>query len=881
MKRLPTLLLIILVATHALSQEDRDRMNLTHSATDSLAQFARNILLFNNAFPQEKVYLHFDNTGYFMGETIWFKAYVVNPVTNTPDVISRVLYVELLTPKGRVIETKKLKIEKGQCHGQFSLARLIHPGFYEIRAYTALMLNWQDAPLFSRVFPIFTAPREVGEKMYKNPHMVAKSHTERLPQMRPKKSSADEINLQFFPESGHLVQGLGTNIAFKATDKRGNPIKVSGKIVNQAGELLAELSVQHDGMGRFNLQPIPNENYFAEVSNEKGKKFRFPLPQAESQGCIININNLRTDNLILQVTRSANFPKKLPLALTVMSHGRISLFRHLQWKESDTILIKIPKHELPEGVNHFTLYDTQGNIYAERMAFIPAKNHINITCTTDKQNYRAKEPITMDFAIHDDNGVPVTTTFSLSVRDTETHTPINSSNVGSLAANLLLGSELKGYIHNIDYYLASDDIVHRSALDLLLCTQGWRRYDWKQMSRPDLFEVKYPAEEGIVVTGNLTSTFRKRIKKDVDIQVYIYNEQGHNQRGSCLTDSLGEFAFVAEDFIGRWNMNIITNEKDKAKEMRVNLKKTPSPTSRLLHENETTLYTLQESNISEKTQLTKSEKQDSIPYDENERRHWENLLPTVEVQSDKLWERKDIRSWNNLIYDMEDERMRIDETGEYYLMEITRWLRETNPYFGETTSDNYINAIEEGKDTDSLNPIAYTYKSRPVRFLFNRVGEAILTADEIAINLEELTIGDVEAIAISDKNNLSMQMVDLMSGMSEIGFSSADLLSQWKEPNIVLITLFIRDDYFRYKDARGHRRTKLQGFSPTYEFYMPDYSYADLPDENDYRRTLYWNPVVQSDSTGKARVTFYNSPTCKRMEVDAMTITESGLMGDL
>ncbi len=881
MKRLPTLLLIIFMATHAFSQENRDRMSPIHSVTDSLAQYARNVHHFNNAFPQEKVYLHFDNTGYFMGETIWFKAYVVNPTTNTPDVISRVLYVELLTPEGRVIETKKLKIEKGQCHGQFSLARLIHPGFYEIRAYTALMLNWQDAPLFSRVFPIFTAPQEVGESMYKSPRMVAKSHTERLPQMRPKKTSADEVNIQFFPESGHLVQGLGTNIAFKATDKRGNPIKVVGKIVNQTDELLAKLSVQHDGMGRFNLQPIHGEIYFAEVSNERGKIFRFPLPQTESQGCIININNLRTDNLILQVTRSANFSKDLPMALTAMSHGRIALFRHLQWKESDTILMKIPKHELPEGVNHFTLYDTQGNIYAERMAFIPPHNRIHFSCTTDKQGYRGKEPVTMSFAIHDDGGHPIKTTFSLSVRDRDTNTPMNSSNVGSLATNLLLGSELKGYIHNIDYYFESDDIVHRSALDLLLCTQGWRRYDWKQMSRPDLFEVKYPAEEGIVVMGNLTSTFRKRIKKDVDIQVYIYNEQGLNQRGSCLTDSLGEFAFVAEDFIGRWNMNIITNEKDKAKEMRVNLKKVPLPLSRPLYEEETTLYALQESNISEETQQTTLESQDTIPYDENERRHWENLLPTVEVQSDKLWETKDIRSWNNLIYDMEDERMRIDETGEYYLMEITRWLRETNPYFGETVSNDYINAIQEGKDTDSLMPTAYTYKSRPVRFLFNRVGETILTADEIAINLEELTIGDVEAIAISDKNNLGMQMANLMFGMSEEGFTSADLLNQWKEPNIVFITLFIRDDYFRYKDARGHRRTKLQGFSPSYEFYMPDYSYADLPDENDFRRTLYWNPIVQSDSTGKAQVTFYNSPTCKRMEVDAMTVTETGLMGDL
>lgn len=141
------LLGVILLTFNLLTASAQQAENTLSPQTDSLAQFVRNIVTYNSMFSQEKVYLHFDNTGYFMGETIWFKAYVVNPMSNRPNIISRVLYVELLSPEGRVLQSHKLKIENGQCAGQLSLKDLLHAGFYEVRAYTALMLNWPDAQI--------------------------------------------------------------------------------------------------------------------------------------------------------------------------------------------------------------------------------------------------------------------------------------------------------------------------------------------------------------------------------------------------------------------------------------------------------------------------------------------------------------------------------------------------------------------------------------------------------------------------------------------------------------------------------------------------------------------------------------------------------------
>ena len=128
-------------------------------SVDVLMQLAGNIHQFNKHFPQEKVFLHFDNTAYFQGEVIWFKAFVTHASTlqRAP---SKVLYVDLLSPEGIVIEQQKLKVVAGQCDGAFRLLThhvtvplasrydYVPSGYYEIRAYTQNMLDFSPEAFF-------------------------------------------------------------------------------------------------------------------------------------------------------------------------------------------------------------------------------------------------------------------------------------------------------------------------------------------------------------------------------------------------------------------------------------------------------------------------------------------------------------------------------------------------------------------------------------------------------------------------------------------------------------------------------------------------------------------------------------------------------------
>ena len=819
-------------------------MATAQTPADSLARFVKGINAFNQLYTQERVYLHFDNTGYFMGETIWFKAYVMNSSTLEATDMSRVLYVELLTPEGRIITSQKLKIEKGQAHGHLPLTDVLHAGFYEVRAYTRMMLNWDKELMFSRVFPIFDAPQEEGKEMYATPTITRFPGRQKVPYQRDETPSMKRLNLDFFPEGGRLTEGLESAIYFKATDKQGQAAEVSGILVDSHNRQVATLSTLHQGMGKFTLTPQAGESYKAQVE-WNGRSHTFDLPVAQPTGYALTMEE-RDSELTVRLARREEDTREM--GLSVMERGNIVQFTHVTWDEEGRATVSIPKERMQGGVLQITLFDTQGHIHAERLAFVRPQNGILMSCHASKPRYAPHEVVEMDFLVSDRHNYPVETSFSLSVRDAAYDTPHNRT-ASQAEANLLLGSDLKGFIHDIDYYFEADDPEHRTALDLLMGTHGYRRHDWKLMSRPEEFRPQHFIEEGILVMGELRSTFLNRVKDSVEIDITLWSNNGQVKRGKALTDSLGHFAFIAEDFTGRWNMYINTKEDGKNKEMSVRQDKTFAPQGRLYYPTESLLFKESEQRDPLTNPIVELSP-DTLLADENSK-NWENLLPTVKVEAKQQWRQWSHRRWQNIIYDMEEEILRTDETGEDYLEYLPQWLAKTNPYYNDMNN------------TYKARKVLFCYRWNYSKFAYRRITD-----------INNISIDEVEAISISDKP------ISVMRAMNE-------------EPNLrginmvahsyVVITVFLKDKYFNRmgKEKLGQRLTKLQGYSPERQFYMPDYSEAALPDEKDYRRTLYWNPNVQTDSNGEATVSFYNSTTCQQMRVSAATVTADGLMGNL
>ena len=200
------------------------------SGLNKFAPFIQALNHFSKKVPQEKVYLHFDNTSYYQGDHIWFKCYVVTSGEHQLSQLSKTLYIELLNPGGEIVNKLVLKIENGQCHGDFALNQLpFYSGFYEVRAYTKYMLNFGDDVIFSRLLPVFEKPKEEGNYEEKEMLKYGRWGTGNYPMRRERPEKGKAVNLRFFPEGGNLIQGVTSRIAFEATDAFGNPIDVTDR----------------------------------------------------------------------------------------------------------------------------------------------------------------------------------------------------------------------------------------------------------------------------------------------------------------------------------------------------------------------------------------------------------------------------------------------------------------------------------------------------------------------------------------------------------------------------------------------------------------------------------------------------------------------------
>ena len=227
----------------------------------------------------------------------WFKAYVMSGEDDTPTTMSRVLYVELVAPEGYVVRTNKYKIaEDGTCCGTFVLNEQLLSGYYEVRAYTRYMLNRGKESIFSRVFPIFD---KVHADNWDFKNMLDRRRgflidVEQDDSKHGLEREVEWINAQlpvadvkFFPESGHLVDGIESRVAFEVFGTDGISSNRSITILADGKELLTATPT-HYGMGAFTITPDKETRYTATLMDGKSKR-TFNLPAVEEEGAVVNV----------------------------------------------------------------------------------------------------------------------------------------------------------------------------------------------------------------------------------------------------------------------------------------------------------------------------------------------------------------------------------------------------------------------------------------------------------------------------------------------------------------------------------------------------------------------------------------------------------------
>ena len=840
------------------------------STLSKLTQYVRVINHFSRNLPQEKVYVHMDNTCYYQGDDIWFNCYLVSSGQHQAGLLSKTLYVELLNPGGEVVETQILKVENSRCHGNFSLNKLpFYSGYYEVRAYTKYMLNFGEETIFSRTFPVYDKPKKQGDYTEKS---LLEYGRGKYPLLRPKPVKEKKITLKLYPEGGHLVQGLSSRIAFEATDAYGNPIDIRGEIIGENKESLVGFKTLHDGRGVFTYTPANNvqsDDKAPKISvSYQNKSYQFDLPTVQPAGVVLSVDNLSSpDSIGIRVQSYGSTAGKL-YGLVLMSGSTLQKHVMIDLSAGKPISFNIDKTNLPAGVSRIVLFNSAGQSVADRLLFVPQNEKLTIVQKADKATYHPHEQVNMQFVLTEQDTVPVETTFSVSIRDKQNDLKPDQD----IQSNLLLMSEIKGYVHNPEYYFESTDSIHRQALDQLLMVQGWHRFNWNWVSGKKAFELKHRPEKAIEVNGQVVSFVKAVPKPKVNVSTLITqkNDSGKVVRSfmeNFVTDSLGRFRFAA-DVEGRWNLVFAVKEKGKTKDYRTVLDKLFSPEpKRYLYSDLFANIPTPEEEKSKATDTLKHAVKDTIAhtvpninYDSIVKKGIQakvHNLKEVVVKGKRNSKEKDIfeaRSKSLVYYDVSAEQDKVRDKGDVPESYLNEFLMKSNKEFYLSTGYDSVGNTLMYKNKKVLLVVDYkitTFEenSKIPNYIRADYVKSIYVSESIAAMIDYTDRSEIDPLSVN-KIFSCVVFIEVIPG--------------WKIPT---------------EAGKGVRKTWMDGYSKVKEFYSPNYS--TLPPEPDYRRTLYWNPLVKTDKEGKALIQFYNNSSCKSFSISAETITPQGVMGVL
>lgn len=764
--------------------------------------------IYRNNFPQEKIYIQFDKDYYASGRTIWFKAYVTHE--RKPTNLSTILYVELLNKRGQVLQRNKLPVTNGGASGNFSLSNDLSAGDYRIRAYTMWMLNFDPSFIYEKDIHIF------------EPGNAPAAETTPLPDTT--------FAVQFFPEGGDLIDSVESLVAFKAIDEEGYPIAVKGKIEDKEGNIIIDpIRSVHDGMGSFTFTPSAGKSYRAILTSDKGNKKTFALPAAKPYGVALHI--IRSGEKVFFQVRRHRMPGDTlnRLFLAAQIHGYLGYFAPIDFSQGYTGGL-IPIDKDPAGIMQITLFTPAGIPLAERLTFIMnQKARLPLTLKNDSVSMHPRGKNVFTLSVPDS----ITGNFSVAVTDADQVMRIPSQD--NIISHLLLTSDIKGYVNDPAWYFSADDSATRHGLELVMLTNGWRRFTWQKMLNHQYPELKYaPEVKGLQIKG----------------QAFVNNKPLKSGKISMFLrspiDSVTYFISGAAEPNGYFEVNHL-NFHDTAnlyykgvdtlhKGRTVDVKFAASPAAQdyvLLHKpiHETVIPV--SPSLKNYLELA-AERNQQDQYISNRT----ILLQEVNVTAKRIPKEKTVeerytsglfKSDNGFSFDLTDKTLPYTSIFQFLQGRVPGLLIMGNPM------------------------------SPSVRY---RGGSPGFFLDEVPVSASEIADIPVDNIAL----------VKVFRPPFYGGFGGS---------NGAIAIYTKRGGDRNFEPGRGFEKKRIPGYTLVKQFYSPDYSVKkkvnELPDK---RATLYWDPELRMDSTAHSvTFSFYNTDITKRMRIIIEGISDDGKIG--
>ena len=882
-------------------------LSLTTAKADALDSLQT--LLQTKVQVQEKVYVQTDNNCYFVGDTLWYKAFVLRADNNKPTNMSKLLYVELLSPDGVVVERQRIVVSnKGVTCGQFALQDSLYSGYYEIRAYTRWMLNFNvtrrnytldDKHLFynnnmakdffrewnglySRVLPIFSKPKQKGN--YDGKYMYGRPKQEVEFVEKPK------LKVRFYPEGGTLLEGVQNRVAFDICDNDGQALQISGSLDDGT-----KLQPAYMGRGTFLVTPNGQKATF----RWNDKEWTFKLPKSQAEGVVLVLDKGKAKWASRGVSVAA---------YAVMCRGKLYLF-----ERTSSTSASLAMDKLPSGVNELMLLDADAKVLASRLFFVNHDDKVkNVSVKTDKMEYKPFEPISLEV-----KGAEPKMPFAISVRDARTDD--TSFDDGNMMTEMLLCSDLKGFVASPAYYFESNDEAHTKALDNLLMVQGWRRYKRAPILRyrPEvtltyegsvnkMLGVDMLTLDDVAGLDNKVSVAADAIKKAED----AVSEGAVNMTGESVEASQEESETSLDDVDseievegGYLGVNHGTLKKEVLVEAEITKDGMTAGGVQKTLNNGRFVFELPpfygKAVLFVKAYNEKDSVKKSMEKGVDKHRFDEESYPDFYVKQDLFfpvfahsysWYQTHQPEWRNLLLDdatlKELSKMENDHTLSTVKVDAKRRSRRdvdfSKPAYVIDAYDLYNEATDRGLSWGVPNMGTF-----PKIACFTVYGNMNRSRDyNIRAFFDDgyVFYQNFRGLLDNVKNrsnalvfkNLHLKRLDKFRFYTDYEPRNPEdrHTEALNTEDINMMYQLLPDDGTRY--TYRDRRYLFDGFAEPEQFYTPDYSKAKPANKKDYRRTLYWNPNAMPDDDGNFNVTLYNNSRDTRVKTSVAGVTSDG-----
>jgi hypothetical protein len=778
---------------------------ITGSFSAVRAQYDSVLNILDTRFPQEKLYLHFDKSFYNPGETIWFKSYIFS--ANMPSLISKSVYADLVDEKGIIIDRKIAPVVMSSAAASFDLPANLSASIVYVRAYTDWMLNFDSSFIYTKAIPV------IQEK----PVTVKKTVPKNF--------------LQFFPEGGDLVQGVESRVAFKATDVHGLPYNVSGEIVDSKDRSVAKFSSMHDGMGFFTIKPDAKEQYKAIWKDAGGKSQQTTLPAAKKDGFVLAVTQDINDVRFIISRPEGEVPAETAVTIVGQMQQQMVYMARANVSKGPTVRGSIPVEKIPAGILQLTIFSSDKKPLAERIVFVNKQDYYFITDLNSPLKgfeKRRKNVIQVD--------VPDTIRTNLSISVTDAGINPHLDGEEDIFSNVLLTSDIKGYVHKPAYYFSNESDSVKNHLDLVMMTNGWRRFKWTDVLAGKFPKTPYQPSDYVVLNGKINGLNKTELLNKELTAILEMNKRQEFMNIPVASD--GTFSIPGLLFFDTAKIYYqFNNDKDKILTSRAN--------------------------IDIKSSLNK------IPFEIKNDTNlvYRSVMPPKEVLAGNIG----LAEKNQAVL---DARRKVET-----LASVTVTAKQKSKK--QLLDEQYATGLFSGGDAytfDVSDDLSAQGAMSVLNYLQGKV--AGLQISGIGPQAQMSWRGGVPTLFLNEMtSDISMVQNLNMADIAYIKVFRPPFFGATGGGSGGAIAVYTKKGANVYNsDVKGLDFAKIPGYNSEKEFYSPDYSkYDERHTDGDYRSTLYWNPFILTDKSSRRQLfTFYNNDVTRKFRVVIEGCDEQG-----